>query len=529
VNAPRILLVAVSLVGAVACTGAPPQIVDYAPERGATNVSTAAPIQITFDHDVDQASVEQRLHLVPSAPGTVRWVSGRKLLYEHQTLQPSTTYEVVLEAGYTDTAGNAYSLRHHWSFVTEPPPSLAAASPGGAETGVDLAAYLILDFSRAMNAASLKGALTFSPSVAFSVRLDPSDARRVIIAPNSLLEPSTTYKLAVDTGALDVDGNKLDRDRAVVFTTGPVQPLRHWIAFVTDSAAGSPTGLWIVNESGFPRLLLDSRSVHSYSWSPEGDRLLVQGDDLTWLAYTPGGGLASLDFKASWAQALASGLGYAYIDSAGSLHRELADASDYVISTEVSDAAVNATGDRVAFVQVVDGASTLWGYDVGLRSRYVLGTDTGIVSSLQWSPADNRIAYIRNDVAKTSIRVRNLGGAGGTTTIASGDVGAPVWLRDSVHLLFSATVATATLPIRKAFLVNVVTPPVTLTSAIALPSDPAIDVSDPFPSPDGHQIAFITKDQVWLMNADGTRPAPLTRFDPDSFPYSCRAPAWTRS
>jgi hypothetical protein len=34
---------------------------------------------------------------------------------------------------------------------------------------------------------------------------------------------------------------------------------------------------------------------------------------------------------------------------------------------------------------------------------------------------------------------------------------------------------------------------------------------------------------VWLMNADGTRPTPLTVYDSDSFPYSCRTPAWTRA
>jgi len=58
VAAAAALLVVSSL---AACGGNPPQIVDYSPERGNIGVSTAAPIRITFDHNVDKASVETRL------------------------------------------------------------------------------------------------------------------------------------------------------------------------------------------------------------------------------------------------------------------------------------------------------------------------------------------------------------------------------------------------------------------------------------------------------------------------------------
>jgi hypothetical protein len=88
-------------------------------------------------------------------------------------------------------------------------------------------------------------------------------------------------------------------------------------------------------------------------------------------------------------------------------------------------------------------------------------------------------------------------------------------------------------PTHKAFVVNVVAPPAALSLASGIPSDPGIDVRSPVPSPDGHQIAFVNlnqvANQVWLMNADGTRPVALTRFDGEAFPYSCRALAWTKA
>jgi Tol biopolymer transport system component len=138
------------------------------------------------------------------------------------------------------------------------------------------------------------------------------------------------------------------------------------------------------------------------------------------------------------------------------------------------------------------------------------------------------MAYLRQDVGTMSLRVRNLTGAAETSTIASGDLSAPAWLPDSTHIVFAAATRTATGTVHKAFVVNVIAPPAALTPALGLPSDPAIDVANPVPSPDGHQLAFVSADQVWLMNGDGTRPTPLTRFDSETFPYSVRTPAWTR-
>jgi hypothetical protein len=511
------------------CGGNPPQIIDYSPQRGAIEVSTGAPIQIAFDHAVDQASVESRLHLVPATGGRVRWVSSRQLAYEHSTLQASTTYEVILDAGYRDLAGNIYSLRHHWSFITEGPPNLAGATPSDYDTGVDPAAYLSLAFTREMNPATLRSAVTFSPGVPFNVRLDPADSHRAIIAPSQLLAPNTAYQLAVNTAALDVDGNQLGRDQTIHFTTGPPRVLRHWLAFATNSADGAPGELWIVNETGFPRQLYDQTTVHNFSWSPAGDRLLIQGDGETWSEFVPGSGTVQLNFRGTWAAALAAGMGYVFIDDAGVLHRASADGGDEVISTDVAQAAVAPSGLRVVFVQGALAPNVMWGYDVGLRARYQLALDSGPVRDVSWAPSGNRIAYLRNDAGAVSLRVRSLTGTGTTTTVATGDISSPAWLPDSTNLVFAALTQSPGGNTHKAFVINVVAPPAALNPASGLPSDPNIDLAAPVSSPDGHQIAFVSGNQVWLMNADGTRATALTRFDPAFFPYSCRAPAWTKA
>jgi hypothetical protein len=513
-----------------ACGGSPPQIVDYSPERGAKDVSTLTPIRITFDRDVDVQSVESRLHLVPATTGKLVWVNQRQLSYEHPTLAPDTTYEVVLEAGYHDLDGNAAVLRHHWSFVTEGRPSLSGSTPANGDGGVDPAAYLALEFTREMNGPSLRNAITIAPQAPFAVRLDPADGRRAIIAPSAFLQPATAYAITVTTNALDADGNQLARSVSIAFSTGSVRQLHQWVAFIATSSDGTPSALWIVNESGFPRKLFAGAAVNSFSWSPEGDRLLVQGDGEAWSVLTPGQDPVPLGIKGTWAAALASGMGYVYIDGTGALRRLSSGGFDSVISAGVSRAAVAPGGERLAFVEVGPQSSVIWGYDVGLQARYQLAVEQGAISDLSWAPAGNRIAYLRQESGTTSLKVRNLTGPGVTAIIASGaDIGEAVWLPDSVHLVFAAGLQTTTGIVRKAFVVSVIAPPAALTVALGLPSDPNVIVASPVPSPDGHQIAFLNGNQVWLMNADGTRPTPLTTYDSGLFPYSCRAPAWTRS
>src|SRR2546425_12647336 len=105
-----------------ACGSSPPQIISYSPERGTIDVSTAAPIRIAFDHDVNKESVAIRLSMLPATNGTVVWLGPRQLEYQHPTLQPSTPYEAVREAGYKAAAANATTLRRHWAFNTERAP-----------------------------------------------------------------------------------------------------------------------------------------------------------------------------------------------------------------------------------------------------------------------------------------------------------------------------------------------------------------------------------------------------------------------
>src|SRR5260370_38375917 len=111
--------------------------------------------------------------------------------------------------------------------------------------------------------------------VSFAVRPDPTDGRRAVLAPDSLLDSSSAYAVDVRTAALDAHGNRLDRNQSFVFQTGLAVPLRHWVAFATALAGGPSGGVWIGNESGFPPRLVQAPSGQSFSWSADGSSLLI--------------------------------------------------------------------------------------------------------------------------------------------------------------------------------------------------------------------------------------------------------------
>ena len=526
-----IALVAFGLVAA--CGTNPPQIVDYSPQRGTIDVATSIPIGISFDVDVDKSSVEGRLHTNPSSIGHIVWLNNRSLSYVHQPFTPSTEYEAILEPGYKATTGDVYQLRHHWQFTTEGPPAMSGSVPVPGEGGVDPAAYVVLNFTRDMDQSSIASATSIVPATAFSIRLDANDHRHVIVAPNSLLRPNSEYRVTVTTDALDIDGNHIDRAQTFNFTTGAARPLRHWIAFIADDGTGISSAVWIVDESRIPRQLFSDAPVVSFSWSPEGQRLMLHRVDGGWTVLQVGGGATELGFNARWAAALGPGLGYAYLDSSGTLRRLGLDGTDEEVARGVTEAAVAPGGDRIAFVVPTSLTGGIWGYDSGLHSSYHLTSDAGVLTNLAWAPAGNRIAYLLDDGAGSHLKVLTLGATSTRTTVASGDLGPPAWLPDSNHLVFSATVDTPAGTIHKAFLISTSSPPSALTLSLGLPAVNTVDVVNPVPSPDGHQIAFVNQagdyPELWLMNADGTDPAALTRFDTSEFPYASTSPAWTRA
>jgi Bacterial Ig-like domain len=528
---PLLVLLLLPLLQA-ACDS-PPQILEITPGRGARDVPTNAPIRIRFDRALDRLSVASRFSLRPKASGQISWEASNTLVYRHDTLDPNTQYTVSLSAGYRDATGNANGFNHGWSFQTELPPELRGTTPGQGDGQVDPATYLGLSFSREMAADSFRGAVTFSPSVPFSVRPDPADARRVLIAPKSLLDPLTRYDISISADATDDDGNHL-RPLKLHFTTGGVRSLSRWITFVaSESGAAMGSGVWMVDEAGFPRIL-EETPADAFSWSPDGANLLVRHPDLSWTDYPLGADPIGMPFSAEWAAYLGPGAGYAFL-TGQRLDRLLPSGATATIADGVTQAAVSRDLSRIAFSQGSGSASDIRAYDVQLRAQYRIQHEADLVTSLAWSPNGTRLAYLvaSGPAGQGMLRVKSLAGSGAVTTVATGEIATPAWLANSSDITFSAKLTVAGRSQQRIFRVNTALGPGQLTVAAAIGPAGDADGFLPQPSPDGHQIAFLVgapeSAQIWLMNADGTGQSRLTGFDSAAFPYSCRALHWASS
>jgi Bacterial Ig-like domain len=537
-RAALVLVLAVAVPALLAGCGSPPQVLEISPARGAVDVRSSDVIQVRFDRPMDRRSVGDHFVMSPRVQGALTWTSSSELAFEHVPLNPGTQYQVILEPGYRDAQGTSNSFRHSWTFKTEAAPTLADSAPGGGDRGVDPAAYISLTFSRAMDAGTLAGAIGLSPSAPFAIHQDAGEPRRVVLAPQSLLQARTTYQVTIGQEARDVDGNRLATSSTVSFSTGDVRPLRHWISFIAESSPGSGgVGVWAVDDNRVPRQLIGS-PVSAFSWSEDGTHLLLRGSDGEWSDQALGGAPVRLPVTGGWADFLAPGLGYAFLDQ-GALQILRPDGVRATVTTGVTQAAVAPGGERIAFVThdatAAERATEIDAYDANLRARYRLQTEADAIDGLSWSADGQSLAYrlAAADPAHRQIRVRSLHD-GTNTAVATGDVSAPIWEADRQHVTFIAAVPAAGGTVTKAFRFAVGDGSRHVLSAAAgMPAGQGVQVDEVSPSPDGHQLAFVSttagRQGVWTMNVDGTGLTPLTDPDPTRFSYSCRGVAWTPS
>src|SRR5262245_14585011 len=153
----------------------PPTVVSTSPAAGAIDVDPAAPISISFDEPIDQATLGAALSATPAIACTLAW-TGTTAVCSHPPLAFSTGYRLTIGTSVTDVAGNALATPYAWTFQTDDapdttPPAFVTSAPISGAIGVPPTAGLRIEFSEPMNPTATQAAVTIggaAPSGTFA-------------------------------------------------------------------------------------------------------------------------------------------------------------------------------------------------------------------------------------------------------------------------------------------------------------------------------------------------------------------------
>jgi Domain of unknown function (DUF4082)/Bacterial Ig-like domain/Bacterial Ig domain len=121
----------------------PPKITFTTPAKGATGVNAGSLVSVTFNENIDPATVNANTLLLVDAtntpvPSTVNYSSGSRTatLVPSSQLDFSSVYTATIVGGptaphITDVAGNALVADSTWSFTTSPPPAIPPDAGSG--------------------------------------------------------------------------------------------------------------------------------------------------------------------------------------------------------------------------------------------------------------------------------------------------------------------------------------------------------------------------------------------------------------
>ncbi len=227
----------------------PPAVSAVSPPAGATGVSTTAAVVITFNEEMDPATintttVELRNATNGLVPASVTYAAGNRTatLTPSSALSNGSNYTIRVLGGTSeprakDVAGNALVTTFSSSFTTAAditPPTVVSVNPPAGATGVANTAVVTVAFSEDVNPATISTSTielragSLSTPIAATVTYN-SSTRTATLTPSSALLYSTTYTIRVHGGSADprvkdLAGNALAADFTSSFTTVSAPP-----------------------------------------------------------------------------------------------------------------------------------------------------------------------------------------------------------------------------------------------------------------------------------------------------------------
>jgi hypothetical protein len=206
----------------VEASSTPPKVISTTPPDKATGIPINTAISVTFDKDMNAATVESALWASPAATGTFSWPSSSTVTFTPgANLTASTLYTVTLNASAADKGGLNISAPYTFSFTTgsvgdTTPPTVTDTSPKDGSTKVSVNTAISVVFSELMDEVGTRSAFSLSPAAAGAIAFNGTN---MTCTPYNPLQANVTYTANISTAAADLSGNHLQTQYSFSFTT----------------------------------------------------------------------------------------------------------------------------------------------------------------------------------------------------------------------------------------------------------------------------------------------------------------------
>lgn len=284
-------------------TTASPEIIKFSPESNTLFAGVTEPVSVTFNTEMDRASVEQHFSLKgaqdnAAVTGKYNWQGTILTFVPDKSLAYDTSYIALLTAGAQDISKVAATAKDYkWTFRTVRAPQVLATNPkNGDIPSKSIRDGFQIDFASPM----AQDAVTVSIVPTITNQSAYWDKPTHVSISGGWLA-SETYSVTISGESQTREGEKLGKDTVVVFTAAPLDP----------AVTLQVNGIMGMYDASQPQVIYASfRNVNRVDYSlyllPRSSLLRLSGSDRYdyWDKYRPD----KNDLQRQWSQSVSAPL-----------------------------------------------------------------------------------------------------------------------------------------------------------------------------------------------------------------------------
>ena len=207
--------------------GVCPIVVSTVPLNGATNVPLDQLISVTFNEEMNAATINQSSFTLKNGTsdiaGAVSYSGTTATFTPSALLKPNTTYSARITRTVTDLTGNALQTETNWTFSTglTITPMVTSTDPANNATNVFLNKVVSANFNMPMKSSTITATTyTLKQGTTAIAGIVSYSGTTAIFTPAQPLTPNTVYTATIAKSVTNLDNTTLISDYVWKFTTG---------------------------------------------------------------------------------------------------------------------------------------------------------------------------------------------------------------------------------------------------------------------------------------------------------------------